>query len=155
PAVAHAGVVLIGRGRTRRVCREQFHAALWAVTRLIADHLRMHRTCVGGHRGGLAGEQFHAAFGTAAGLCACDIGMHRTCVGGHRGGLADEQLHAPVRTAVRLGTAYMAAPAASGIAAGSSICAINAKILSGAAASQRSSWARSASSSGAPLTCPN
>jgi hypothetical protein len=45
--------------------------------------------------------------------------------------------------------------AASGIAAGSSIWATSARILSGGAASQRSSWARSASSSGARRSCPN
>src|SRR5512133_3270817 len=71
-AVAAGGLV-IGRRRTRRACREQLHAALGAVTRLIADHLWMHRACVGGHRDGLAGEQFHAALGTAAGLRACDV----------------------------------------------------------------------------------
>ena len=90
------------RPSPHRACREQFHAALWAVTRLIADHLRMHRACVGGHRGGLAGEQFHAALGAAAGLCACDIGMHRACVGGHRGGLAGEQFHAAFGAAAGL-----------------------------------------------------
>jgi hypothetical protein len=67
-AVAYAHVVVIARRRTLRDCRKQLHAALWAVTRLIAHYLRMHRTCIGGHGGGLAGNQFHAAFGTAAGF---------------------------------------------------------------------------------------
>src|SRR5215218_9233260 len=85
--VIHAAVVVISRRRTHRACREQLHAALWAVTRLIADHLRMHRACVGGHRGGLAGEQLHAALATVAGLCAYDLGMHRTDIGDRPGGL--------------------------------------------------------------------
>src|SRR5215212_11467132 len=86
-AVAHAGVVVIGRRPSLRDCRDQLHATLWAVTRLITDHLWMHWTRVGGHGVNLAREQFHAALGAAAGLLAGDLGMHRTGVDDRPGGL--------------------------------------------------------------------
>src|SRR5215204_4016176 len=54
-AAIYVGVVVIGGRGTLRDCSDQLHAALGAVTRLIADHLGMHRACVGGGRGGLAG----------------------------------------------------------------------------------------------------
>src|SRR5215213_8982733 len=85
--VVHAAVVVISRRRTHRACREQLHAALWAVTRLIAYHLWMHWACVGRHGGSLGGEQFHATLGAAAGLGASDIGMHRTGVDDRTDGL--------------------------------------------------------------------
>jgi hypothetical protein len=70
-AVAYAHVVVIARRRTLRDCRKQLHAALWAVTRLIAHYLRMHRTCIGGHGGAWLAISFMPHLGQRLGSVDC------------------------------------------------------------------------------------